>query len=286
MIFSDRLGVTSTPPVIINAITPEIRTGIWNSFYTVVLDQFTQNYVKPVYDSEDLERLIKSIWGLHLKERIDEICNFNTYVVKDKLHNHIMTTDWYNVYNFVEFVLDFLSKNFPPFCQLFTSSCNKYLERNCSGYRILENFVVPISNDTELKEIDEAINNELYSNAGIHLKTAIGKLSDKVSPDFRNSIKESITAVENICRELTGESTLGKSITVMEKAGVGLNSQFKTALEKLYGYSNDKKTGIRHALMEDSETPGFDEAKFMLVICSSLVNYLISKGRILKVSNP
>ena len=51
----------------------------------------------------------------------------------------------------------------------------------------------------------------------------------------------------------------------------------QVAFEKLYAYTNNKTTGIRHALMEDTESPGFDEAKFMLVACSAFVNYLRGK---------
>ncbi len=38
----------------------------------------------------------------------------------------------------------------------------------------------------------------------IHLETALRMLSDREHPDFRNSIKESISAVESACRKLTG----------------------------------------------------------------------------------
>ena len=40
----------------------------------------------------------------------------------------------------------------------------------------------------------------------------------------------------------------------------------KTAFEKLYVYTNDKATGIRHALMDETDAPSFDEAKIMLVV--------------------
>lgn len=72
--------------------------------------------------------------------------------------------------------------------------------------------------------------------------------------DYRNSIKESISTVEALYREITGESILGPTLKAF-----------------------DSKTGIRHALMDEVEVPTFDEVKFMLVNCCAFVNF--SQGK-------
>ena len=50
---------------------------------------------------------------------------------------------------------------------------------------------------------------------------------------------------------------------------------------KLYAYTNQPDTGIRHALMDDDDTytPASEETLFMLVSCSSFINYLNIKLR-------
>lgn len=55
----------------------------------------------------------------------------------------------------------------------------------------------------------------------------------------------------------------------------------KVAFDKLYAYTNQPDTGIRHALMDDEGkyTPSREEALFMLVSCSSFLNYLNAKIR-------
>ena len=108
-----------------------------------------------------------------------------------------------------------------------------------------------------------------------HIKAALLKLSDKKNPDYRNSIKESISAVEAICRKVTGKGTLGESLKELESSGIVLNDQLKAGIEKLYVYTNQKGTGIRHALMENGNAITFHEAKFMLVACSAFINFLI-----------
>ena len=92
-----------------------------------------------------------------------------------------------------------------------------------------------------------------------------------------NSIKESISAVEALCREITTENTLGDALKKLEKNGVNIPAFLKSGFEKLYIYTNNEKTGIRHALMDNTETPQYDEAKFMLVSCCAFVNYIQGK---------
>ena len=80
-----------------------------------------------------------------------------------------------------------------------------------------------------------------------------------------------------MCRKITDENTLGKSLNKLEKNGIKIPSMLKSAFEKLYVYTNDESTGIRHALMDDSDMPGFDEAKFMVVSCCAFINYIQGK---------
>lgn len=102
-------------------------------------------------------------------------------------------------------------------------------------------------------------------------------MTNRPTPDYRNSIKESISAVEALCRGIISENTLGDALKKLEKNGVTIPVFLKSGFEKLYVYTNNEKTGIRHALMDDAETPQYDEAKFMLVACSVFVNYFQGK---------
>ena len=52
----------------------------------------------------------------------------------------------------------------------------------------------------------------------------------------------------------------------------------KSAFEKLYGYTNNPDTGIRHALIDDTNIPTSAEATYMLVTCSAFINYLNTKN--------
>ncbi|MBC8320129.1 MAG: hypothetical protein H8E34_05345 [Bacteroidetes bacterium] len=102
-------------------------------------------------------------------------------------------------------------------------------------------------------------------------------LSDRKNPDYRNSIKESISAIESLCKILVGDNskTLGKALKELRKKFEIPPSLLK-AFDAIYGYTSSEG-GIRHSLLEDDITVGLEEARFMLVACSAFTNYLISK---------
>ena len=110
-----------------------------------------------------------------------------------------------------------------------------------------------------------------------HLQTALSLLAKKPEPDYRNSIKESISAVESVARVLGKESSKGLSDALDELSKkANIHGALRAGFNSLYGYTSDKD-GIRHALL-DEPSVGFDDAKYMVVSCSAFVNYLISKA--------
>jgi len=160
---------------------------------------------------------------------------------------------------------------------------NNILEREFSGYRFIDNLLCPISNTVEVEEIKLALKQNMtftpLNGANIHLSNALEKLSDRNNPDYRNSIKESISAIETACRIITNESTLGKALKALESKGVILDEQLKNGYEKIYAFTNNKSSGIRHAIIDEYSTPDFNDAKYILVLSCSLINYLVGKSK-------
>jgi hypothetical protein len=131
---------------------------------------------------------------------------------------------------------------------------------------------VPITDKYELEEVENALNSdERYTNHSSKAAEYLRCRNEKKS-DYRNSIKESISAVEAVVRKETDESTLGKGIERLENKGIKINKCLKEAFLKLYAYTNSED-GIRHAMMSDNDV-SLAEAKFMLVACSAFINYL------------
>jgi len=110
------------------------------------------------------------------------------------------------------------------------------------------------------------------------LNQSLTLLAKRKQARYRNSIKDSISAVESLCKIIVkqGKATLGPDLNAVEKQ-TKLHAAFKQAFQKLYGHTSDAQ-GIHHALM-DEPTLDVEDAKFMLVSCSAFVTYLVVKAQ-------
>lgn len=155
---------------------------------------------------------------------------------------------------------------------------NELLEQEKAGYRIVSGEIAPITNETEIATIEQSADTAFQS-VNQHIQKALSLYADIQSPDYENSIKESISAVEAICCIITGLSganaSLGKVIKKLKDNGVHIHSAMEQAFSSLYGYTSDED-GIRHGGIDFKNAPA-EDAKYMLVSCSAFVNYLIEK---------
>lgn len=212
-----------------------------------------------------------NLW-LHLfKKPVDQIpLRFSD--CKMTLRTWFLQAEWYAVFDFIEACAEFGPERFH---NEFIDECNFYLGRESSAYRFINNQLSEITSEEEIEEVERAISGVAnFAGAKEHLSRALKLMNDRADPDFRNSIKESISAVESVAIAISGDSkaTLGKALNVIEREGK-LHAALKSAFSSLYGYTSDEN-GIRHALLKESVLRKAD-ARFMLVSCSSFVNYLI-----------
>jgi hypothetical protein len=175
------------------------------------------------------------------------------------------------VYDFVEFI----ANNHPvdTYRDQFIQSCNAVLEKEVSAYRFVNGVITRITGQVEINEIDLALE-KARDPVRTQLRRALVLLSDRESRDYRNSIKESISAVESLVANVAGEKgTLGPLIKKLKE--IGIHPALLMAFSNLYGYTSDED-GIRHAIM-GSEKILFEDAKFFLVVCSAFVNFVEAK---------
>jgi hypothetical protein len=215
------------------------------------------------------------LWEDFFKEPLDGLTNFWDPTLA-KLRSRFNAATWHEVYDFVEFA----AHNHPDThlnCR-FIDRCNQIFERELSGFRFVAGLIAPVTNKEEVDQIEKAIQTS-PGPVQEHLNQALTLLSDRANPDFRNSIKESISAVESACSLIAGKkATLSDALKKMKEAGVvSLHPALASAFDKLYGYSSDAE-GIRHALMDEPNL-NLDDAMFMLVACSAFINYIQAKAR-------
>lgn len=276
-LFSERYGYKKVSDVIIRErITPEIKNAICTCFDKLDLLFDIEGYRNPRILLIELE---KHIWTNFLNQRLAyfDATDFNStdYIEKSD-------TKWYSILDLIEFTIQYLfetdSLNYKNSAKRLANLLNSEFERLNFAYRVVGREIIEITSEQEIKAIECAMDNS-PRNIQIHLNSALEKYAQRPVGDYRNSIKESISAVEAFCREKTGENTLGKALKKLETRGLVIHSSLKSAFEKLYVYTNQEVTGIRHALMDDEEnyTPTAEEALFMLISCSAFINYLDRK---------
>jgi hypothetical protein len=201
------------------------------------------------------------------------------YIIRlRQLREWFFEWEWFEVYDFIEFVAQFHDLGINPI--EFRQFCNQILEKEMSGYRLVDTQIIPVTDENELREIEEAIatsQKTRFSGVYSHLQSALSKFSDRKNPDYRNSIKESISAVEAIAQIISGKPKveLSQALKLIEDK-VGLHPALKKGFLAIYGYTSDAD-GIRHAMIEDSKCD-FEDAKYMLVSCSAFINYIIMKA--------
>jgi len=273
MRFSERYGFKPLKDVIQkDSIDDELRNGLWNLFELYFWSKIEKTYFPHVKDY-----FLIPLWHNYFKITIDSINDY-WFVNLKNIKDYFMQCNWFEVYDFIEFIINNTKLTSYIDYANFKKACNNLLEREVSAYRFVGDNITQITSDEEIAAIEEALNvTTQLSPVNIHLKAALEKLSDKKAPDYRNSIKESISAVESICQLITKDpgATLGKCIKQIEDA-FKIHTALRKSFETLYGYTSDAD-GIRHALM-DQPNLQFEDAKFMLVVCSGFINYLSYKA--------
>lgn len=271
--FSDRIGVTEVPDVLqVDGMSAALRNSLWNYLLKTIFSG----------DERFFRKTNVMICKSHFKLPVDTVpwieSQQSTWLRKYFFDSSFQ---WYQVYNLIEFIADNCHEmrwHFDP--SSFKSEINQILEEELAGYRFIGGTLAPISSPEEISSITSALlaaqEKELYGTKK-HIETALELMARKPTPEYRNSIKESISSIESLAKQLTGESGGGleKALSKLDSV-VHFHGAFKAGLLSLYGYTSDED-GIRHAILEEQDI-GFDEAKFMLITCSALVNFIISKA--------
>lgn len=269
--FSVRNGFSSLHLNQLRETSHILRERIWTCFYKQEYDYYdTLEYTN--YTTGIEEMMIEM--GVQYEFPKNEIVKSKN---ADKLYKYIVKSDgiWFRIYDFIEKYLNI--KDEETVVKM-TREFNRILEEEVAPYRILDKLVVPIVNEGELASIGQVIDSD-YNSISIHMKKALELYSDRQKPDYENSVKESISAVEAMCNIITGmdrgNATLGSAIKKLKECGIYIHPAMENAFKQLYGYTSDS-SGIRHGGIEFINVPS-EDAKYMLVSCSAFVNYLIEK---------
>jgi hypothetical protein len=282
MKFSQRQGITPTSkPIQVDSVDDDLRNGLWNGIKTYVIDAQSKSGRYGYADGDtQFDGLCSIVWHHYFKLTIDSIPDSH-YKCESYIKQRFYKGQWFEVYDFLEFLVDIESDYLNLNHDKFKEFCNGIFERDFAGYRFIDGKISPIINEHEIKELEESIGvTQRFTSlkgANIHLTNALSKISDRKNPDYRNSIKESISAIESVAKIISNNSkdSLGGALDKI-KGKIKLHAALERGFKQLYGYTSDSD-GIRHALTEEPNCD-FEDAKYMLVSCSAFINYLVVKA--------
>lgn len=258
--FSQRKGLTPPPePVQLESVDQRLRTDLWNLLY----HQLFKPFANPAPYS------LVSFWWNHFGQAAEDYDERRVaFLVKQTLSEG----EWYEVYD----LLEFIASETPEYSESLLKGLNAILERNRVGYRIVAGEVVEITDEAELQSIRTAVAQGPVSPAREHMKKAVQLFADRDNPQYANSIKESISAVEAAARDASGKPSAILTAALDEIAkqkAASVHPALLKGWKAIYGFAGDSG-GIRHADYEGSVQATPELAQYFLVTCSAMVNLL------------
>ena len=288
-LFSQRKGLRPLSKAIQReSMDDDLRNRLWNGLKLALWDHWSPPNRVMGYQSEDgkqVEFVVQLIWLNYFKLPLDTIPPFDPSYPKSAyavLREHFFRGAWWESYDLLEYLIKVTPKEWKELLKEFT---NGFLESENAAYRVVGDEIVEITDEYEMEAVETALDRGIKQSR-IHLSRSLELVSDRKRPDFRNSIKESISAVESASQVISGKNkaTLGDCIKVIKTNGA-IHPALEQALLKLYGYTSDEG-GIRHALTEESNEPSYADAKFMLVSSAAFINFLWTKAAEAKITIP
>lgn len=155
-----------------------------------------------------------ALYNNFYKAQVDTIPS-HWSALKETMKQRYYNMSWDQTYCFIEFIVQL---NHRGTGATLIESFNKTLQRENSAYRFVAGRLLQITSPDEIEEIERAIaGSDQYAGVRTHIQTALGFLTDKLNPDYRNSIKESISAVESLAKHLVGNpsATLDGALKVL-----------------------------------------------------------------------
>ena len=206
--------------IIREKITPEIQNAIC-SCYDKLNGFFLNSGV--YYDTPYLD-MEKYLWTNFLNQREGNFHEGRTYHIVATLFIEDENNPWYRKLDLVELTIKYLYAMDAKYdrrmyvFRSFVKQLNYEFERLNFAYRVVNTEIVEITSKEELVAVESSMHDS-PSNIRMHLNKALELYAQRPIGDYRNSIKESISAIEAYCREITGQK-ISVDIAMISKIGV------------------------------------------------------------------
>ena len=268
MLFSERLGIERDEfSLQINTMDARLRNALWNFVEEYICDG--KDYFR--HNKPEFIEKVKFFWTIISAEKHRNIPDYLSSILL-QLSKDFDNLRYNSAYDVIEAVIGKFGIR-----EGAVDTLNFSLGFCGCGYRLIGDSFVPITTDSDIEALDEALSlSDGYHGVQKHLRSALQHLSNRDRPDYRNSIKESVSALESVARCLapTKSNKFSDSMQQLDSRA-RLHGSFKKIFVNIYGYASDEE-GIRHSIVENDNADEA-EARFMFVACSAAVSYLIKR---------
>lgn len=269
--FSQRNGYTPARDAIqVEGLDDESRMVLWNR-----LAQASEGLWK-TWGIDAAEDAMRRVWADVLGRPRDEYRDSSRSTLPG-LKSRILQGEWFEALDALEGFAQALDTEAPRsnIGTVIARALNDEFERLVVGYRFVGLQITPIDSEVALGAVEQALSSPGGA-ARHHLERALELMSNRQAPDYPNSIKESISAVESAIRVATGEAKFSDGVKGLEAKGIAVHPALKRAWLAMYGWASDED-GIRHGGRTPPEV-NQALAKYVLVTSSAFVSYLLEVG--------
>lgn len=258
--FSQRYGYEPVLVVQYEAMNADLLNSILNCL---------EDFWRELSQLSKLNEILNYCWVNFFKLPFYEFSSFTSHDKLRKIRAMFLEFTWHKVYSFLEFLAPLLEHFL--FGIDFIDECNSIFERENSAYRFINGLITPITSEHEISSIIMALDKK--DESALHIESALTLLSNREKNESRESIAQSISAVEAIAKKVTGKNGATLSDLLGKKKLHPIHPQLQTGFNNLYNFTSGKD-GIRHALTTESSQISKALAMYMLVSCSAFVNLI------------
>ena len=268
--FSERIGAVKVE-IQIGTMNDRLKYGIWNLVDELIpsMNTFEKQH------REVIDLIARDVLGVPIQH---VSYGYPIGWLLEQVHK----LTWHEMYDLLEYVVELVAATKMMLIRRpdATQQANAVLARENSGYRFVNGVLAPITSSAEISEIEQAAERATATGldgARTHIAQALQLFGQRPEPDYRNTVKEAISAVESVVKLVNGTRGGGlREALDAVSAKIEMHQALKTGLDKLYGYTSDED-GVRHAILDEENVDEAD-ARFMIVTCSAFVNFLIVKA--------
>jgi hypothetical protein len=236
--FEQAEGIEPLPSQLkLREVSPKLRAVLWNQIHRYLTDATrSSDYGGASYLEKPWSMILKEEHVYRQHRMADDFKNKSKELIKET-RDIFENGNYVAIFGWLEFVLKH------PACP---SNVAREIDGNLrfcrTAYRVVEHKVIcPIASDTEHASIVKAFADlaaTQFNGARAHLGKAASHLTAGV---YADSVRESIHAVEAVCRTLDPSAdVLSKALKKLEQK-ISIHPAMKNAFTSLYAYTSDEK---------------------------------------------